>query len=76
MKNQKTMQTVQIVRAIDHGTVVQLLCADERGLLSVYFDHERFGLFSKAIQKAGLKLRGLRIKYDGDRVLIEQLAKR
>ena len=75
MKNEGTMQTAKVVRVIDHGTIVQLLCADERGLLSVYFDHKPFGLFYKAIQKAGLKLKGLQIKYDRDMVLVPALGK-
>lgn len=69
------MQTAKVVRAIDHGTFIQLLCADDRGLLSVYFDHKPFGLFCKTIQKAGLKLKGLRIKYDRNIVRVPALGK-
>ena len=69
------MQTAQVVRAIDQGTIVQLLCADDWGLLSVYFEHKPFNLFHKAIQKAGLKLEGLHIRYDRDRVHVLALGK-
>ena len=75
MKNGGTMKTANAVRAIDHGTVIQLLCADEGGLLSVYFSRKRFGLFYEKIHKAGLKLNGLQIKYDGDRVHVPALGK-
>lgn len=66
---------MKVARVIDHGTIVQLLCADERGLLSVYFDPKLFGLFCKTIQKAGLTLKGLEIRYDGDVVHVPALGK-
>jgi hypothetical protein len=69
------MQTAQVVRATDHGTIVQLLCAADRGLLSVYFEHKPFSLLYKAIQKAGLELKGLQIRYDRDRVHVPALGK-
>ncbi len=69
------MQTAKIVRATDHGTIVQLLCADDLGLLSVYFEHKPFSLLCKAIQKAGLELEGLQIRCDRDRVHVLALGK-
>ena len=69
------MQTAQVVRATDHGTIVQLLCADERGILSVYLEHKPFSLLHSAIQKAGLKLKGLQIRYDRGRVHVPALGK-
>jgi len=75
LKNEGRMQIAQVVRATDHGTIVQILCVDDGGLLSVYFEHKPFSLFYKAIQKAGLKLKGLQIRYDRDRVYVPSLGK-
>lgn len=58
------MQTGKIVKVLDHGSNVQLLCADERGLLSVYFEQKFYGSFSKAVKKAGLTPNGLLINFD------------
>ena len=69
------MQTARVVRAIDHGTVIQLLCADELGLISVYLDHEPFDLLCKTIQKMGLKLEGLQIRYDRHKIHVLALGK-
>ena len=69
------MQTAQIVRATDHGPIVQVLCADDRGLLSVYFEHKPFSLLYKALRKAGLNLEGLQIRYDRNRVYVLALDK-
>ncbi len=65
-----TMRLGTIVRIIDHGTNVQLMCADERGLLSVYLEIKRFGHLARAVKKAGLELLGLQIKFNRDTVLI------
>jgi hypothetical protein len=70
------MQTAKIVRFFNHGTNVQLLCEDERGLLSVYFKHKPFGRLFRALHKAGLKLNGLPIKFNRDIIRVPALGKR
>jgi hypothetical protein len=75
MKGSRTMKTANVVRAIDHGTFIQLLCADEGGLLSVYLSRKRFGLLCEKIHRAGLKLHSLPIKYDRDIVHVPTLGK-
>jgi hypothetical protein len=75
LKNEETMQTAQVIRATDHGTIIQLLCIDGLELISVYFEHEPYSLLCKAIQKAGLKLEGLQIRYDRHRVHVLALGK-
>lgn len=69
------MQAGKVVRVIDHGTSVQVLCADERGLLSIYFEHKPFSLFYNLIRKAGLKLDGLQIEFNRDMVHVPALGK-
>ncbi len=70
------MQTAKIVRIFDNGANIQVLCADERGLLSVYFENKFFGSFSKGIKRAGLKLNGLLINIDRGAVGVPALGKR
>jgi hypothetical protein len=62
--NENTLQTGKVVREMDHGTMVQLLCSDDRGLLSVYFDTKSFEIFQNIVKKAGLSLKGLEIKFN------------
>lgn len=69
------MQTASVVQAIDHGIYIQVLCADDRGLLSIYFDHGPFELFSRRICRAGLKLKGLQIKHGGNIVYVPALGR-
>jgi hypothetical protein len=64
------MQTAKIVKAIDLGVNVQLLCADDRGLRSVYFKPKPYKSFLKTIQRSGLKLNGLQINFDREAVLV------
>jgi hypothetical protein len=64
------MQSGKIVRIIDHGTIVQILCSDERGLLSVYFDNKPFEIFKKVVKKAGLAMNGLEIEFNMETVNI------
>jgi hypothetical protein len=68
--NQAEIQTARVIQVIDHGTIFQLLCADERGLLSVYFDIKPFNNFQKTLNKAGLTLKGLEIKFNLETVYI------
>ncbi len=64
METENTMRSASIVRFINHGTNIQLLCTDERGLLSIYLSPETFASFNKKIHRSGLKLAGLLIKFD------------
>jgi hypothetical protein len=68
--SEATMQSGKIVRVIDHGTIVQILCSDERGLLSVYFDNKPFSNFQKVIKKAGHSLYGLEIEFNTESVRV------
>ncbi len=67
------MQTGKIIRIFDLGTQVQILCADERGLLSVYLGHKPFRSFIRAIRRAGLKLNGLLINFNRDVIMVPAL---
>jgi hypothetical protein len=69
------MQTGQIIRIFNHGTKMQMLCADERGLVSVYFDRKPFYSFFRAIKRAGLKLNGLQINFDRNAIRVPALSK-
>ena len=69
------MHTAKVVKVINHGTNVQLLCSDERGLLSVYFEYKPFSLFIRSLQKAGLKLNSLLIDFNQDIVRVPALGK-
>jgi hypothetical protein len=73
--SEATMQAAKVVRVIDHGTIVQLLCSDERGLLSVYFDIKPFDLFQKIVKKAGLSLNGLEIEFNMEMVSVTSMGK-
>jgi hypothetical protein len=68
--NNDTLQSGKIVRVIDHGPIVQILCSDDRGLLSVYFDKKPFELFQNIIKKVGLTMKGLEIEFDMEKVNI------
>jgi hypothetical protein len=68
--NQAEMRSARVIQAIDHGSIVQVLCADERGLLSIYFDNKPFNNFMKILKKAGLTLKALEIKFDLETVSI------
>ena len=69
------MQEGKVVRIITHRSNVQVLCADERGLLSVYFDQGPIISFYKLIKKAGLKLAGLQIEFSREEVRIPAIGK-
>ncbi len=62
------MQKAKVVRAIDHNSFIQLLCTNGLELISVYFVPKSYGLLCKAIEKVGLKLEGLEILFDKQRV--------
>jgi hypothetical protein len=69
------MQAGKIVKIIDCGTKMQVLCTDERGLLSVYFENSLFNSFYQTIRKAGLNPEGLQIVFDRNIVQIPSLRK-
>ena len=75
MNSVRRIQIAKVIRATDLGATVQLLCADDGGLSSVYLEHKPFSLFYEAIHKAGLELNGLQIQYDRDRVHVPSLDK-
>jgi hypothetical protein len=52
------------------------MCADDRGILSIYFEYGHFSSFYKIIEKAGLKLNGLLLKFDRDTVRVPALGER
>jgi len=62
------MQKAQVVRAIDHNSIIQLLCTNGLNLVSIYFEPESYGLFCRVIEKAGLKLERLPIQFDRQKV--------
>ena len=69
------MRAAMVVRFIDQGHNVQVLCADDGGLLSVYFEHLSFISFYRLIRKAGLKMAGLKIEIGRDMVRIPQIGR-
>jgi hypothetical protein len=69
------MQTAKIVKVLDHGSNIQIMCADERGLLSVYVEQKFFGSFSKTIKRAGLPMNGLLINFDKREVGVPAIGK-
>jgi len=75
LKREVTMQAATVVRVINHGDNVQVLCADERGLLSVYFKQIPFISFHNLILKAGLKVPGLQIEFNRRMVRVPVLGK-
>jgi hypothetical protein len=75
LPDRDTLQTARVIRPIDNGCQVQLLCSDDFGLLSVYFDPGQFEVFLNYLYKANLDLGGLLIAFDRDRVLIPQRGK-
>ena len=69
------MRTGNIIRIFKHGNNVQVMCSDDRGLLSVYFEHGHFISFCRVIKEAGLKLNGLLIKFDRDIIKVPVLGR-
>jgi hypothetical protein len=73
--SESLLQAGKVVKVIDHGTIVQLLCVDDRGLLSVYFEIKSFELFQNMVKKAGLCLKGLEIEFNSEIVNITRNGK-
>jgi hypothetical protein len=67
------MQTGKIIKIIDLGVKIQILCTDERGLLSAYLERKPFYTFIKAIKRARLKLNGLLINFNKDVIRVPAL---
>ncbi|GEM_PF-3391909 len=75
MQERDDLQKASVVRPIDNGNVVQLLCSDDRGLLSVYFDHGQFEVFLNYLYAVSLDLEGLHIQFDKDHVFVPRCGK-
>jgi hypothetical protein len=73
--SESSLHAGKVVKVMDHGTIVQLLCADDRGLLSVYFEIKPFELFQNMVKKAGLSLKGLEIEFNSEIVNITRNGK-
>ena len=69
------MQAGEIVRIIDRGDSIQVLCHDNGNLLSVYFEYTPFVSFYRLTRKAGLKLAGLPIEFNRQMIRIPALDK-
>ena len=76
MNDTEQINTARIVRVFNHGANVQVMCADDLGLLSLYFRQETFSLFNRDIHKAGLKLKDLPIQFDSRTVRIQDPVKK
>ena len=75
MHERDDLQKACVVRPIDKGDVIQLLCSDDRGLLSVYFDPGQFEIFLNYLYTVSLDLEGLHIQFDKDRVFVPRCGK-
>ncbi len=67
------MHTGQIIKIFDLEVNLQILCKDERGLLSIYLNRKPFNSFIKAIKKGGLQLNGLLIHFDENMICVPAL---
>jgi hypothetical protein len=72
---ERKLNSARVVKAIDHGSNVQLLCLDERGLLSVYLDPEPFSLFCRGLKRARVELVGALIGFDRDTIQVANLGR-
>ena len=68
--NREAPQIAELVRILHHGNNVQLLCKDTWGLVSVYLEPDTFDSFKDVVQRAGLKMKGLKIEFDSDVVRV------
>jgi hypothetical protein len=68
---ERKLRTAKVVKAIDHGCNVQLLCADEWGLVSVYLDHKPFSLLKRVLKRAGVELGGASVAFDREIIQLE-----
>jgi hypothetical protein len=76
VENDEILRSASVVRFINHGTNIQLLCSDERGLLSVYLSPKTFSSFYKKVHKSGLQLAGLIVKFNRDLLGVPALGNR
>lgn len=70
MISENNLHTGKVVKVMNHGKIVQLLCSDDRGLLSVYFDIKPFEIFQNVVKKAGLSIKNLEIEFNAEMVNI------
>ena len=75
IKDRDSLRPARVIRPTDLGGTVQLLCEDEGGLLSVYFETGQFENFLSYLYKSGLELGGLLIQFDRERVFVPQRGK-
>jgi hypothetical protein len=75
IKDHECLRPAQVIRPIDLGGTVQLLCEDEGGLLSVYFEAGQFENFLNYLYKSRIELGGLLIQFDRDRVFVPRRGK-
>jgi hypothetical protein len=74
--NREPLQIAVVVKILNHGNNVQLLCKDAWGLLSVYLEPDTYALFKDVVHQAGLKIKGLKIEYDREVVRVTGKGKR
>ncbi len=72
----RELRRAKVIKAIDHGARVQLLCEDDGGLLSVYLDQGPFEAFERVLGKAGMELKGALIGFDEEVVQLAFCGKR
>lgn len=75
MKDYVALQSAKVVRAIHNGTNIQLLCSDERGLLSVYFEPAPFTSFYKLLRRSHLKLADLPVEFNREIIRVPSIDK-
>jgi len=69
------LKLAKVIKAVDHGNNVQLLCTDDRGLLSVYLNQKLFGEFNKMFSQTGSPLKGTIIGFDRDNIRVTSSGK-
>jgi hypothetical protein len=70
MKTENKLQRVSVMRAKDLGGKVQIICADDQGLLSVYMDYRPFCRFTRILCESGMKMKGTVIEFNREQVRI------
>jgi hypothetical protein len=70
MKTENKLQRASVMRAKDLGGKVQILCADDHGLLSVYMDYQPFCRFTRILCESGMKMKGTIIEFNREQVRV------
>jgi hypothetical protein len=70
MKTENQLQRASVLRAKDLGGKVQIICADDQGLLSVYLDYQPFCSFTRIICESGMKMKGTVIEFNRELVRV------